>query len=833
MRHLYPRIVIVSMLMLFSSCADESNPWSSGEGDILLELALSSDMLYAQQSRADNYNAVEFVPEIDDLVLTLRNEDASVNEKWSSASNFPNNSKFKVGNYSMEAYYGSINDEGFDKPYYYGNTKFTVYDGETTSVSLVAQIANSMVSILYTEAFINYFATYSAKIHADGGGYILYASDEKRPAYVRPGNVLLTLSLEKQNGVAATIEATTFKAEPRHHYNVTFDVNGGSVGDAQLIITIDDTTIEEPVVIDLSDELLNAPAPTINGISDGDIIEILEGESPEMNLKTDIIAMGGLKSVTLTTSSPYLTAIGWPAELDLLSATPSQQATLSGKGFAESGLWKNPDKMAVIDFGGVASNLMAVNDEVTTHTFTLSVTDKLSKISGPITFSILTEPVTISLQKFSELKMQSNELSINVLYNGASFEENVKFMAKDDSGLWVDCKVSGVSIGENGMYNVQLNVPASNSALELKATYKNLRESNILTISRKTPEIQLYANDYDIWARKIGVGFNSTTFDVSRVLDNITLFASVDQAEFTKVTFEMDKENAMAWVTGLEPATNYTFMVSCTDDINDVSESITITTETAQQVENNQMEDWYNTFKYGEKTAWVGIDIYEWFPKGSDSDTAYWSSRNPMTTSQNSGASCYYTSYSGTLSTSGVSGNAAEISTLGWGEGNTFTNTMTGVIIRKKSAGMLFMGDYTYTNGSDKHYDGSEAFDYGRQFSSRPSVLTFQYKYAPIESEKFRAYIVIENRENGTTTELGRGELISGTSTSSFTKAEIPISYNVTNKKATHAYIVFISSTAVEPAVTNVKGSKNAFAGYADSRYVGSVLTVDDIILEY
>ncbi|MBQ8772920.1 MAG: hypothetical protein IJZ17_00365, partial [Muribaculaceae bacterium] len=156
-----------------------------------------------------------------------------------------------------------------------------------------------------------------------------------------------------------------------------------------------------------------------------------------------------------------------------------------------------------------------------------------------------------------------------------------------------------------------------------------------------------------------------------------------------------------------------------------------------------------------------------------------------------------------------------------------------GVIIRKKSAGMLFMGDYTYTNGSDKHYDGSEAFDYGRQFSSRPSVLTFQYKYAPIESEKFRAYIVIENRENGTTTELGRGELISGTSTSSFTKAEIPISYNVTNKKATHAYIVFISSTAVEPAVTNVKGSKNAFAGYADSRYVGSVLTVDDIILEY
>lgn len=833
MRHFGHGITILSILMLLSSCADESNPWSSGEGGILLDLTLNSDMIYAQQSRAD-YSAVHFVPTIDDLVLTLKNEDASVNEKWSSASKFPNDSKFKIGNYSMEAYYGRIDDEGFEKPFYYGATKFTVFDGETTPVSLVAQVANSMVSLSYTEAFINYFTTYSANIHAEGGGYILYASDERRPAYVRPGNVVLSLSLKKQNGVASTIEAATFKAEPRHHYKVTFDVNEGNVGDAQLIITFDDSIIqEESIIIDLSDELLNAPVPTISGISDGDIVEILEGEVPTKNLKTDIIAMGGLKSVTLTTSSSYLTTVGWPAELDLLNATPTQQAILSGMGLSENGLWRNPDKMAVIDFGGVVSNLMAVNNEATTHTFALSVTDKLSKISNPITFSVVTEPVTITVQKSGELKMQSNELTVNVEYNGPALEENVVFMAKDDSGFWVACNVSSVTIAENGMYTVMLNVPASNSELELKAVYKNLRESNILTIPRKTPDIRLYANDYDVWARKIGVGFTSTTFDVSRVLDMITLYMSVDQEVFTKVSFEMDKTNAVAWVTGLEPSTNYTFKVSCTNDIDDVGESVTFTTEAAQQVENNHMEDWYNTFKYGEKTAWVGIDIYEWFPKSSDSATTYWSSRNAMTTSQNNGASCYYTSYSGTLSASGVTGNAAEISTLGWGEGNTFINTMTGVIIRKKSAGMLFMGDYSYSFGSDKHYNGIETFDYGRQFSSRPSALTFQYKYAPIGSESFKAYIVIENRENGIITELGRGELISSTSATTFTKAEIPISYSVTNKKATHAYIVFISSTAVEPAVKNVKGSNGAFAGYTDSRYVGSVLTVDDIILEY
>lgn len=140
---------------------------------------------------------------------------------------------------------------------------------------------------------------------------------------------------------------------------------------------------------------------------------------------------------------------------------------------------------------------------------------------------------------------------------------------------------------------------------------------------------------------------------------------------------------------------------------------------------------------------------------------------------------------------------------------------------------MLFTGDYA-VNGDN------EEITLGKPFTSRPSSISFNYKFAPVNSESFQAYIVIENRDNGTVTELGRGEFTSSESISSFTNKTIDITYSNTILKATHITVVFESSTAGSNVkVLSVQGSKNALNGYSDSKYVGSVLTIDDIVLNY
>jgi len=197
-----------------------------------------------------------------------------------------------------------------------------------------------------------------------------------------------------------------------------------------------------------------------------------------------------------------------------------------------------------------------------------------------------------------------------------------------------------------------------------------------------------------------------------------------------------------------------------------------------------------------------------------------------LTTSQRSGVSCYYTSYSGTVPVdNGYEGKAAEISTLGWKEGNTFTEL--GGESGTHSAGMLFLGSHSATS------NGVETIDYGHDFNVRPNAFEFYYKFKSLNSESFEAYIVVENRENGTVTQLGSGRIMSNQDQASFAPVRVNVHYTNTSLKATHMYIVFRSSTADNPSVEGVQGSLGAFDGYSDSRYVGNVLTIDNVRLIY
>ena len=311
--------------------------------------------------------------------------------------------------------------------------------------------------------------------------------------------------------------------------------------------------------------------------------------------------------------------------------------------------------------------------------------------------------------------------------------------------------------------------------------------------------------------------------------DKFTLqYKAASDAEWKNYGAETIDGNTLTYsrINGLSPATTYQFRVIYNGNVENCGDIISLTTEDAAQVENPGFEDWYDTKVYEGKVAWVGRAIYEWFPKASADAADYWATRNDLTTSQRSGASCYYTSYSGTLKTtnSHSGASAAEISTLNWGEGSTFVEG-AGYALKNQTAGMLFIGSYTL--------NAEQPETYGRPFKSRPDYLEFYYKFAPLNSEYFKAYIVVENRDGGKVTELGRAELTGNETVENYTLARIPIAYSDKTLKATDMYIVFISSTAKEPTVQKVWGEVDMWRGYSDSRYVGNVLTVDDINLIY
>lgn len=254
----------------------------------------------------------------------------------------------------------------------------------------------------------------------------------------------------------------------------------------------------------------------------------------------------------------------------------------------------------------------------------------------------------------------------------------------------------------------------------------------------------------------------------------------------------------------------------------------TFTTENSAQVENSNMETWWNVAVNG-GTNWLNWPTNEWFATNNGNRNPYWSSKNPQTTSQRSGTVTNYTSNSGTRNTTDKrSGSyAAEIVTVGWGTGSTLTASGKKSDAKNVTTGRLFIGSSAA--------DGS--VNMGREFTSRPTALSFYYKYYPINKNQFIAEIVIQNRDNGIV-DIGKGYLQSGTSVGSYTNAKVNVTYDpaYTHLKATHMYIHFASrhyDWREMGDVNIINGSDGWYQVFRKHKYEGSRLLVDDISLIY
>lgn len=264
-------------------------------------------------------------------------------------------------------------------------------------------------------------------------------------------------------------------------------------------------------------------------------------------------------------------------------------------------------------------------------------------------------------------------------------------------------------------------------------------------------------------------------------------------------------------ITGLTPGTRYSVRARYN---NGASETVReVTTEEAQQVENAGFEDWYEWEYYVNKSGLLwGDDVYQtnYAPYLNDG-SKWWDCNNSETTPgdrTNTGAS--YKSFPMVSYVAGrEGGKSAQLMTI------AISNTATSGTAPSPTVGLgkIFTGVYGGTQG--------------RSFSSRPEQLSFWYKYAPCESDSFKAYIAVRNGD----TVIGEGTLTSSASVSSWVQAVVDITYSRTDLKADTIYVEFVSGSDTGKWQYGVDivygGAKTA------NVHGGSALTIDDIELIY
>lgn len=809
MKLIYGVLSSALLIAAGSSCSDDYNPGGGTSGKINPQLDLDVNAI---TSRSTSAGRDASPVSVNDLKLRLSSTDGSFVKEWNSIADFDNNELFKVGTYTLEAIYGDVEDEGFEKPYYYASTQLTVKENKVTQVSMNAQLTNSMVSIATTEAFRSYFTNYSFQAHAEGGDYVNFTSTETRPGYLRPGKVTVTADVTKPNGLSATLEAAVFVAEPKHHYTVTVDVNNGQAGDAQLVITYDDMLSQEDVYIDLSDEILSAPAPAViaQGFEAGTTATVIEGSSDAAAPAFFINAEGGIKSVVLSTKSTSLIEQGWYNEIDLAAATPAQQSKLKSLGLDVKGLFGNIDQMAQIDLSGVLSHIRYLEGSDNVSEFTVVAKDNYSKVSDPLTFSVKVEPIVIGLSEDVTPSVGASTMTVALTYNGTDVARNVKIQYKNLRGTWSDATITKVTEVSDNNYIVEIDgIPADDTTVTLRAVAAG-KESDEVTIAKGGFTIASTANDmFATRARIVPAYFDD---ELEAAASSVKYEISEDGSNFTAVSHTMDSDGS-SWLAGLPSGKNLTVKAT----INGKIAKTEITTEEAAQLPNSKMEEWWMARSGGN---W---QFYYAFAEGTETSMQAWDTINEETTSEPGSGTFGGAAYKALSSTkpdaSGHDGQCALIRTVAWGSGNTAAGSISAV--DHISAGQLYLGKFNAIGQTP---------NYGYLFTSRPVSLSFWAKYQAQKSDDYGSAEIRVLDASGN--EICSNSIDISTDHGNWGIFTMPLQYPVNAPKAASIVVIF-KSTAHPNGATKDYIKLPGFAAGKGTEVIGGQLYIDDINLTY
>lgn len=836
-------IMFSAFAFALASCSDEGGlDLGKGEGAIRLALRTSAEVVVSAPTRAES--ATLTAPEAGHFAVRLTKSDNSYSKTWDSIEEFNAEEAFRTGSYTLEAFVGDIDTEGFDAPYFYGAADVSVLEAKETQVAITAALANSMVSVDYTEGFKSYFKDYSARVHSAGHSYIDFAADETRPAFIAPGEVDLTVSFTNPQGQSTSLQPAGFTAKPRHHYRVKFDVAEGT-GNAVLKIIFDDTLVSEDVTIDLTDELFTTPAPEVKaeGFVSDSPVEALEGNAPASPFVFTAVARGGMAEASLTVDSQTVPAFG--REVNLVGASAALQQQIASSGISAVGFFKNPDKLARLDVTEFVKSLPAG-----THRISLVVKDRYTRVSDPVTLVVSTEAIHLEAQA-EDVVFGSNQAFIDIEYNGANPDKAFTFKALDKFGVYKDCPITEVKQKAGTR-----SFPVKNYVftLTLPDTERESIPLQIFFHGEKRTEIEIpvitpkYSVEADAFAKHVVL--KVVPEDASQlgiIVNSLKVAVSATRsARNGGFTFVRDADNGLVTVKGFNPATPYTITtkLSAATDAAPVT-STSVTTEAATDVPNGDFSQTHQTINMTAQVGgtWTGTIFsnpkYHINAPIVRAEATGWASINANTCwSGSSNINTWYTVPSTWADNGNVTVRSVGYSHSGSDLGSTketlvyyCKNTPT-FDAGERISGELFLGTYSF--------DGNESRTDGITFGSRPASLSFDYTYAPYGDEKGLAYVAVFD-ESGRIIATGSMNL---NPVGVMTTETISLSGYPFSSRAASLQVRFLSTANGVPGISIPSGSalkehKHALGNQTldANRYnavaTGSVLVLDNVKLNY
>lgn len=430
------------------------------------------------------------------------------------------------------------------------------------------------------------------------------------------------------------------------------------------------------------------------------------------------------------------------------------------------------------------------------------------------------------------------------------FKDDVQLSLRDESGTSIavtNLTDYYVPAGKN----YTLTISGTNQLGESKTVQGNVSQASaktryILNCSARMPIFSMPNQpDYNAWSYHI----DFTPLTASQISDAAGL--STDKI-LNNLTYEYSADGGNSWQTftgtriaNLTPNTTYTFRARFGAVYS--TNQVTLTTEGAEPVPNGDFEDLVQTISVTELlmggkykvspstyTPWCSFTVSE--PKG-------WNSINNKTCNTNAQTpntwfvipSTYSTNITSTAHCPRIGVSSREITPTVY-DGLTAHSNKYAVVIRNvawdangtnpSTSGGAFNTKYYCTNIPSIANRSAGQLNLNTSYATRPTSLKGYFKYTRDGQDASEMATVTVKLLNGST-EIGKGTLELGAE-SSYVAFQVPISYTISNQKATKLDIMITSSNRAEGNIktTNYLGEYEAWS-------YGATLTIDNLTFTY
>ncbi len=440
--------------------------------------------------------------------------------------------------------------------------------------------------------------------------------------------------------------------------------------------------------------------------------------------------------------------------------------------------------------------------------------DKMTVKNVEIPVSLHNAQVDVVLPE--ELTQHYLEFALTVNVNGTDYPLG-------DSRVFYIAEGANATITLAGK-NVFGEVVSNTRQITQSAVKKHSYSVNYKFNSALTFELPAQS-DGDVWATKIFI--NPVTDENISLVSSSEPMQKVDKPTVTsRLVYEVSSDgvnwikanlkNAKILCEGLTPNTNYTLRAKY--GLIYSNNTVSFKTENVQQLPNAGMDSWSNQDLDG---LWIVVE------KLIKYNTTNWINNNDVALANRSGKIVMW-KWKSVVEPTGdkVSGsNAVKISTLGF-------TTEADLAPWYDSAGLKHSPNKIteYVKNKNRTVNGVLSITKQAQ-NSRPTSVSFQYKYSPYPSDdKSEIYFIVYDANNNIIAQTGTHR---GSAQANYAKKTLSLNYTNTTTKAKYITAYFKSGSK-----TGSSASYYVQGGYklnpnSNSYFQGSALFIDDIVLNY